>query len=50
MEMRLLLAKIIYRFDMNLVNKDLDWDRDTLTETFWKKPDLLVTFAERDMN
>jgi hypothetical protein len=47
MEMRLLLAKVVYSFNLTLVNKEVDWDRDTKIETFWRKPDLMVRFEKR---
>ncbi|KAH6985234.1 putative cytochrome P450 [Ilyonectria destructans] len=47
-EMRLLLAKLVFSFEMKLVNGDLDWDRDTNTSTFWEKPDLMVQFRKRE--
>ncbi|KAM5377491.1 hypothetical protein ACJZ2D_004860 [Fusarium nematophilum] len=44
-EMRLLLAKLVFSFEMELVDQNLDWDRDTKTVTFWEKPDLRVQFT-----
>lgn len=45
--MRLLLAKLVFSFEMKLVDQDLDWDRDTNTSTFWEKPELRVCFQKR---
>ncbi|KAI1130843.1 cytochrome P450 [Nemania abortiva] len=42
MEMRTTLAKIILAFDLELVDKDLDWLRDSQMHTLWKKPALRV--------
>ncbi|KAF5576016.1 Isotrichodermin C-15 hydroxylase [Fusarium pseudocircinatum] len=47
-EMRLLLAKLTFSFEMKVVNEDLDWDRDTHTSTFWDKPSLMVQFRKRE--
>ncbi|KAM6536120.1 hypothetical protein FALCPG4_005638 [Fusarium falciforme] len=47
-EMRLLLAKLTFSFEMKVVNEDLDWDRDTNTSTFWDKPSLMVQFRKRE--
>ncbi|KAH7459247.1 hypothetical protein FOMA001_g20089 [Fusarium oxysporum f. sp. matthiolae] len=47
-EMRLLLAKLAFSFEMKIVNEDLDWDRDTNTSTFWDKPSLMVQFRKRE--
>ncbi|GME32624.1 uncharacterized protein LAJ45_07093 [Neofusicoccum parvum] len=49
MEMRLLLAKIHFLFDLEYVGrKNLDWDRDVMMWTLWKKPELMVKFKLRE--
>ncbi|KAK0625034.1 putative cytochrome P450 [Bombardia bombarda] len=40
-EMRLILAKIIFHFDMELVNKNFDF-MDQRTHILWEKPDLPI--------
>jgi len=40
-EMRLILARILYAFDLELVNKDVDWF-DQKVGTLWEKPPLPV--------
>ena len=39
--MRLILARILYAFDLELVNKDVDWF-DQKVGTLWEKPPLPV--------
>lgn len=43
MEFRTTLAKVIWTFDLELVNRDLDWHRDSRMHSLWVKPNLLVT-------
>ncbi|KAI5797553.1 cytochrome P450 [Geopyxis carbonaria] len=53
-EMRLMLAKILWAFDMKLVGgtrpggKDLDWERDATAITLWIKPQLWTRFTKRE--
>jgi len=47
MEMRSVLAKLHFTFDMELVNRGLDWHRDSEMHTLWKKPDLKVWLTRR---
>jgi hypothetical protein len=47
MELRTTLAKLFWKYDMELVDHDLDWLRDSEMHTLWKKPKLLVTVQER---
>ncbi|KAH7322518.1 putative cytochrome P450 [Stachybotrys elegans] len=42
LEMRTTLAKLHYRYDMELVNTEVDWLRDSQMHLLWKKPDLFV--------
>ena len=41
-EMRLILAHIIFNFDLELVEKDKDWMKDMKVYGFWEKPELMV--------
>ncbi|KAI1206780.1 putative cytochrome P450 [Annulohypoxylon truncatum] len=43
MEMRQILAKLIWNFDLELADPDLDWHRDSRMYTLWSKPHLHVT-------
>ncbi|KAH7082035.1 cytochrome P450 [Paraphoma chrysanthemicola] len=47
LEMRLLVAKLVFNLDMKLLDDDLDWDRDTWVDTFWCKPPLMVRVERR---
>jgi len=40
MELNTILAKLIFTYDMELLNTDLDWNRDSRMVTLWKKPEL----------
>lgn len=41
-EVRILMAKLTYLFDFEIVDKTLDWTRDQECYTLWQKPDLFV--------
>jgi hypothetical protein len=41
-EVRILMAKLTYLFDFEIVNKSLDWTGDQECYTLWQKPDLYV--------
>ncbi|KAK2753895.1 hypothetical protein FQN54_007254 [Arachnomyces sp. PD_36] len=45
-EMNLILAKLHWTYDMELVNKDLDWEGSSHMHVMWWKPKLSVTFKE----
>ncbi|KAF1988775.1 cytochrome P450 [Aulographum hederae CBS 113979] len=45
-EMKLILARIVYNFDIDLVNKEEDWEDQELY-TLYKKPPLMVRVYER---
>ncbi|KAI0146377.1 cytochrome P450 [Xylariaceae sp. FL1272] len=42
MEMRTTLAKVVFTFDLVLVDQDLDWLRDSRMTTLWRKPPLRI--------
>lgn len=42
-----ILAKVIYKYDMELVNKDLDWERESHCHIMWWKAPIHVVFRER---
>lgn len=44
MEMRLTLALLIFNFDWELVDGDLDFWKEARTHMFWKKPSLFVRY------
>ncbi|KAI1810274.1 benzoate 4-monooxygenase cytochrome P450 [Poronia punctata] len=48
LELRLTLAKLIWRFDLNLVNESMDWHRDSHMHTLWQKPKMFVKATDRN--
>jgi len=42
MEIRQILAKLIWNFDLEMTESDLDWHRDSRMYTLWSKPHLHV--------
>ncbi|KAA8909875.1 benzoate 4-monooxygenase cytochrome P450 [Sphaerosporella brunnea] len=47
MELRTILAKMHFKYDLELINKDIDWHRDSEMHTLWKKPELMVKVLPR---
>ena len=47
MEMQATLAKVLWKYDLELVNTLLNWHRDSEMHTLWRKPDLWVKLRER---
>lgn len=47
MELRTTLAKIHFTYDLKLLDKDLDWQRDSRMRTLWHRPALRVEFIAR---
>jgi hypothetical protein len=45
-EVRILVAKMTLLFDLEIVDKSLDW-KDQLCYTLWQKPDMLVNVTSR---
>lgn len=48
-QMSLELAKMLYRYDMELVDPALDYEADCRMHFMWWKPDLYIRFLERDI-
>ena len=46
-ELSTIIAKLYFTYDLELVNKDLDWQRDARMKTLWKKPELRVKVIPR---
>ncbi|KAI1176091.1 putative cytochrome P450 [Nemania sp. FL0916] len=44
LEVNLILAKLIWSYDMELMNKDLDWEGSSHEHVMWSKPGMFVTF------
>ena len=47
LEMRIILAKIVWMYDWELVNKDLKFFEEAKLYLLWKKPPVVVRFHER---
>lgn len=45
--MRTIMTKVFWSFDMELVDDDLDWHRDSEMHTLWRKPELNVKVSRR---
>jgi hypothetical protein len=41
--MRLILAKVLFNFDLELVDKTKDWMKDQKVFALWEKPSLMVS-------
>jgi len=44
MELRIILARMVFEFDWELVSQEVDWERDNKLKMLWQKPDLRVRF------
>ena len=47
LEMRLIMAKIIWTFDFRVTDDRLDWNADNKCYMLWVKPPLPVQFTRR---
>ncbi|KAB8216381.1 benzoate 4-monooxygenase cytochrome P450 [Aspergillus novoparasiticus] len=47
MELQTIMAKIIFSFDLELVDEKLDWQADSRMHTLWEKPPLNVRVIPR---
>lgn len=47
-QVSLLLAKMHFRFNMELLHKDLDWEAENRLHVMWWKPALPVRFTLRE--
>ena len=45
--MNLILSKMLWKYDLELVNKNLDWERESRLHVMWWKPALMIRFKER---
>lgn len=45
--MTLILSKLLYKYDMELVSKGLDWEGSSHMHVMWWKPEMRVRFLER---
>ena len=49
MEMRILIAKMVFLFDYELVDEKLDWEKDCPAFILWQKPELWTKVTPRDV-
>lgn len=47
MEMHIILARIVWQYDWELVSKELDWERENKMYVLWNKPELNMKFHPR---
>jgi len=47
LELRIILAKMVWTYNWELVSKDVDWLRDSTLYILWKKPEMRVRFHPR---
>lgn len=47
MELNTILSKMHFVYDLELVDKTVDWQRDSRMATLWIKPELKVRFKKR---
>jgi hypothetical protein len=47
-ELRIIIAKMVFLFDYELVNDNLDWVRDSPTYILFDKPQLLTKVTVRE--
>ena len=47
MELDTVLAKLHWKYDLTLLNPEMDWQRDSKMHTLWKKPELMVKVSPR---
>lgn len=47
MELHTSLAKIFYKYDVELMNTEVDWQRDSEMHLLWRKPQLMARISER---
>ncbi|EHK22093.1 uncharacterized protein TRIVIDRAFT_191731 [Trichoderma virens Gv29-8] len=47
LEMRLVLSKLFWNFDFEIINRDLIWERDQTAYIAWQKPQLIFQLTPR---
>ena len=47
MELDTVLAKLHWKYNLTLLNPEMDWQRDSRMHTLWKKPELMVKVSPR---
>ncbi|KAJ0332138.1 hypothetical protein COL5a_001841 [Colletotrichum fioriniae] len=47
MEINLILAKMLWKYELELVDKELNWEQESQLHVMWWKPALMVRFTQR---
>lgn len=47
LELRVILAKMVWAYEWEMVDKDVDWVRDNKMYLLWKKPEMKMRFHSR---
>lgn len=47
LELRVIVAKMVWAYEWEMVDKDVDWNRDNKMYLLWKKPDMKMRFHPR---
>ena len=47
MEMRIILSKIFWTYEFEIMDKSLDWVASNRSFVFWEKPELQTVFHHR---
>lgn len=47
MELRIIVAKMLWVYDMELLNKEEDWIGNNTVYAIWNKPELRVRYTRR---
>ncbi|OTA68015.1 benzoate 4-monooxygenase cytochrome P450 [Hypoxylon sp. EC38] len=50
LDLRTILAKLVWVYDLELVSTSLDWHRESRMHTLWRKPDLMVRAKNRGVD
>ncbi|KAI6081132.1 benzoate 4-monooxygenase cytochrome P450 [Hypoxylon rubiginosum] len=50
LDMRTILAKLVWVYDLELMNSSLDWHEESRMHTLWRKPDLMVRAKNRGVD
>jgi hypothetical protein len=48
-ELRILVAKMVFLFDFELVDKETDWGKDASSMILWETPELITIVKLREL-
>ncbi|EXF74211.1 BCL4p [Colletotrichum fioriniae PJ7] len=48
MEINLILAKMLWKYELELVDKELNWEQESQLHVMWWKPALMIRFTQRE--